>query len=302
MKALTKTNRHDYITNETDRTLMRTIVRYHGITGLQLTKLLYSPKSYSWVQAKLRDLTKAGYLDRDMMPVRQRQGASPLFYTVTDKALTYLRTFGDEAMPERARPYRVKEWSYLYLSHLFACNEVYIAAEQLCRRTTTIRLPRVLHDHELKQQPVYVPWDGGKKRAVIPDGFLDFEVHTAQPYRAPLCIEVDRGTEKQKDFRDKIRALLRFNQGPYQQAYGRQALTICVIACPGAKRLESLLAWTEAELNELRVAEQAADIFRFATFGIEWHTPESARPSPEDIFIEPNWTIPVSRHTVPLLQ
>jgi hypothetical protein len=180
-----------------------------------------------------------------------------------------------------------------------AVNEFLIGAELLCRRHPQLKLARLLHDQTLKRQPVYVPDGSGKRRAVVPDGFLDFEDHANQR-RRPLCLELDRGTERQRDFREKIRALVAFGRGPYQQAFGRQSLTICLVASPGRDRLLKLVEWTRQELSDLKAGDETADLFRLAAFPLDWHIPEAQRPTPAELFLAKRWYTPFDPTPVPL--
>jgi hypothetical protein len=282
-------NPRRYIVGYSDKALLQAIMRYQCMTAMQLTKLLYSQTSLTWIQAKLKALHAGGYLQRDRIPSRLVKGSPPLYYALARPGLGFLAQQGVAVAPG-VRAYQVHEYSYLFLAHLLAVNEVLIAAELVCKHQPALRLARILHDSELKRRPVYLVDGAGKKRAVIPDGFLDFEVHaSAGGYRAPICLEVDRGTERQQDFRRKIRALIAFSRGPYEAVFGRTALTICVIASGNPARMQSLLAWTRAELAELRVSDAEADIFRFGDFALNWNLPEAERPTPAQLFLEPRW-------------
>ncbi len=296
--ATTRTTTRPYTIGHADTRILAAIVRYHCMTALQVTKLLYARTSLTRVQTTLKHLTDAGYLTRDRIPTRPTEGSAPLYYALSRTGLAYLASLG-VAVPPPNRAYQVHEYSYLFLAHLLAVNEVLIAGELLCREHPQLHLARLLHDQQLKRSPTYIT-EHGTRRAVIPDGFLDFEVHTEPGYRAPLCLELDRGTERQKDVRAKVRALIAFGRGPYQEAFGRRSLTVCLIASSGAERLAALIAWTRTELKELRVSDAEADIFRLAAFALDWHVPEDARPTPTQLFLEPRWYRAFQAEPVPL--
>ena len=92
------------------------------------------------------------------------------------------------------------------------------------------------------------------------------------------------GTEEQKKWRHKVRALLAFADGPYQEAFGTTSLTIAVVVTAGAKRLDDLLRWTEAELQTLG-EEQNAGLFLFVACS-------PSQVAPEDLFFRPCWYQP----------
>ncbi len=282
-----------------DHDVMAAIWRHQCMTALQVTKLLFSVTSLTWVQTKLKRLTEAGYLVRSQIPVKLVEGRPPLYYGLAERALGHLASYG-VAVPERARPYRVRHYSDPFIAHLLAVNELLIAGQRLCQQQPTLKLARVLHQQDFERQPVVVRRPGGQPAKVKLDGFLDFEVHTAQPYRSPLCLEVDRGTERRQKWRDKVRHLVYFMRGPYQDTFKRQAVTIGVVATPGRERLISLIGWTREELTELRATSEEVAAFRFATFPLDWRTAEAQRPAPEEVFLAPRWYPAFEATPVPL--
>ncbi len=282
-----------------DHDVMTAIYRYQCLTAVQVTKLLFAATSVKWVQAKLKRLHDAGYLVRSAIPVKLVEGRPPLYYGLGEKGLAHLASYGAD-VPERARPYRVKAYSDPFISHLLAVNELLIAGQLLCRQHPTVKLARVLHQQDFERQPVLVRRAGGQQAKVKLDGFLDFEVHTATPYRAPFCLELDRGSERRRKWRDKVRSLVHFMRGPYQDTFGRKAVTIGVVATPGRERLISLIGWTREELTELKATPEEIGAFRFATLPLDWHTPEAQRPQPAEIFLAPRWYPAFESKPVPL--
>ena len=53
-----------------DHDVMAALLQYQCMTALQVTKLLFSPSSLTWVQTKLKRLAEAGYLVRSQIPVK----------------------------------------------------------------------------------------------------------------------------------------------------------------------------------------------------------------------------------------
>jgi hypothetical protein len=280
--------------------MMAAILRHQCMTAIQVTKLLFSPTSAKWVNAKLKRLADIGYLVRGQVPVTLVNGRPPLYYGLGERGLAHLATYGVD-VPERARPYRLRHYSDPFLAHLLAVNELLIAGQRLCQQHATVKLARVLHQQDFERQPVLVRRTGGQQGTVKLDGFLDFEVHTATPYRAPVCLELDRGTERRQKWRDKVRHLVWFMRGPYQDTFKRQAVTIGVVATPSRKRLISLIGWTREELTELKARPEEVAAFRFATLPLDWRTPEAQRPTPADIFLTPRWYPAFESKPVPLL-
>jgi hypothetical protein len=271
-----------------DHDVMAALLQYQCMTALQLTKLLFSPGSLTWVQTKLKRLAAAGYLVRSQIPVKLVNGRPPLYYGLGEKGLAHLASYGVD-VPERARPYRIRHYSDPFIAHLLAVNELLIAGQLLCRQRPAFKLAKALHQQHFERQPVIVRRANGQPAKVKLDGFLDFEVHTASPYRSPVCLELDRGTERRQKWRDKVRHLVWFLRGPYQETFSRTAVTIGVVATPGRERLISLIGWTREELTELKASPEEIAAFRFASFPLDWRTAEAQRPTPDDIFLAPHW-------------
>jgi hypothetical protein len=271
-----------------DHDVMQAIWHYQCMTALQVTKLLFSVNSLTWVQTKLKRMADAGYLVRSQIPVKLVNGRPPLYYGLGERGLAHLAMYGVD-VPEQARPYRVRHYSDPFISHLLAVNEVLIAGRRLCQQYPTVKLAKVLHQQDFEREPVPVRRPGGSETKVKLDGFLDFEVHTAQPYRAPLCLEVDRGSERRKRWREKVRNLVYFMRGAYQVRFDRKAITIGVVATSNRNRLIALITWTREELTELKATPEEVAAFRFATYPLDWWTPEPQRPTPEELFLTPRW-------------
>src|SRR5918999_5256581 len=271
-----------------DHDMMAAIFRHQCMTATQVTRLLFSPTSATWVNAKLKRLTDVGYLVRSQVPVKLVNGRPPMYYGLGEKGLGHLASYGVD-VPERARPYRLRHYSDPFIAHLLAVNELLIAGQLLCRQQPALKLARVLHQQDFERQPVLVRRPGGQPAKVKLDGFLDFEVHSASPYRAPFCLELDRGTERRQKWRDKVKSLVHFLRGPYQDTFGRKAVTIGVVATPGRERLISLIGWTREELTELKATPEEIGAFRFATFPLDCRTPEAQRPTPAELFLTPRW-------------
>ncbi len=282
-----------------DHDVMTAIWRYQCLTALQVTKLLFALTSVKWVNAKLKRLADTGYLVRSQIPVKLVNGRPPLYYGLGERGLAHLASYGVD-VPERARPYRVRDYSDPFISHLLAVNELLIAGQRLCQQQPTLKLARMLHQQDFERQPVLVRRASGQQAKVKLDGFLDFEVHSESPHRAPLCLELDRGTERRQKWRDKVRHLVWFMRGPYQDTFKRQAVTIGVVATPGRERLISLIGWTREELTELKATPEEVAAFRFATFPLDWRTAEAQRPAPEEVFLAPRWYPAFEATPVPL--
>jgi hypothetical protein len=250
------------------------VARFRYLSAVQQARLLYQLSSLQYVRAHLAKLYHGRYLQRIFLPTVTPHGSSAAVYCLDNRGYGCLRAQGAEPRGRfRASEQVEREW--LFLRHTLACNDVLIAAHQVARTVAGLHLTRFFTEHELKQKGLSVA-DGDKELPVEPDGWVDF-----LDGRVCIAIEVDRGTEDRDAFRKKIRGYIRFIDGPYQQAFGTESLTVAVITTAGDSRLPQLVAWSEAELVE-QGARDLSELFLFAAL-------DPAAVSATDLFCTPRF-------------
>jgi hypothetical protein len=270
-----------------DERVLRVVLRYRQVSAEQVRRVLYGRGSLKYAYARLKGLVDGGYLLHHQPP------GGPGVYWLAGKGRRYLELLGLD-VPERYRPAEVHEHASIFYRHALAVADVLVAADLLAQRHPAVDVEAMLHDADLQRRPVTVTLGDGQRRRVVPDGWLDLIVQEAEDrFHVPLVLELDRGTHERRRFQAKIEALLAFADGPYQAAYGRQSLTIIVVATPGEMRRAELVAWTEAVLRAQH-AEPEADLFRFT--GVDPATVQAA-----DWFLMPWWCVPFSPTPIPLL-
>lgn len=274
-----------------DELLLQWLHRFHYLTSRQLCRLSYSLASITYVQAKLKRLTDAGFCQRIWLPRRQAHGSAPSVYLLARRGLNHLRESGME-VARRFHPSEKRRLSYLFLDHTLELNDALINLEILCRGPNPYRLQTLLHDHDLKRQPVQVERSDGTRAIVVPDAWVDLRLH--EKYQVCLAIELDRGTEEQRRWRRKVANLISYANGPYQEAFGTKSLTIAVITTAGERRLLELIRWTEKEMAALGESSQG-DLFLFASL------PPSLAESAE-LFGARCWYQPFKQEPLALLE
>ncbi len=274
-----------------DEQVLKSLHRFHYLSSRQLCRLAYSRGSLTYAQSKLKNLTDAGYCQRIWLPKRAQYGSAPSVYTLARRGINYLRAIGLD-VSGRFHPSEKRSLSYLFLDHMLELNDVLISAELLSRAMPQYRLADLRHDQDLKRAPVTVKTKAGGQAAVIPDAWLDLRLQGS--FRVCLAIELDRGTEEQKRWRQKVANLVAFADGPYQEAFGTTSLTFAVITTAGDKRLLDLLRWTEAELESMGEASQG-DLFLFTSL-----SPAAAESI--EIFLAHCWLQPFCQEPVALLE
>ena len=273
-----------------DEAILQLLHRYPYLTARQVQRLRYGRGSLSYVQLKLRLLDAGGFLTRFYPPRAARAGSSPAVYRLAARGRRLLRQAGCACRWRTPRS-RDDVRSFLFLTHTLAAIDVLIAAELLTRHDARLRLARLLTEPQLRRRPAVVTLADGSRTTVIPDGWLDLRL--AGRGQIAVALELDRGTTEQRRWRRKIRALLAWANGPYQQRFGTTSLTVAVVATPGPARQAMLRRWTEAELEQHGQAG-AADLFRFAGM-------RPARVTPRALFQEPRWQRPFATKLIPLL-
>ncbi len=132
--------------------------------------------------------------------------------------------------------------------------------------------------------------------SVIPDAWLDFRLClNGITYQTAVWLELDRGSEEQKQFRRKVRGLYQASLSEiHRKEFGAQNITIAFATTAGEKRQEQLRLWTRQELSLLEKISDA-DLLLFTSL------PPTSDLDPEWFFLSPVWTTPLTNTPVPLL-
>jgi DNA-binding PadR family transcriptional regulator len=281
-----------YVLGATEANVLAATARYAYLTAVQARRLFFSRGSLTHVKALLKKLTDQGLLA--VVAWSSAAGNRPYVYTLTPAGWKAVRELGLVA-PDRFRRSEKVKVGAIFLDHVLAGTDVLISAELLAREQPGVTLLEVVHELDLRQRPTYVDTPDGRC-GVIHDGFVDLAITFPDGvYRTPVALEIDRGTiTQQKRWRERIGHFLAYLQGPYQQAFGAQTLTIAVLATPGPGRRDTLRAWTEAELSA-RGRRQDGPVFRFGAL-------DPTLVSPAAFFFGPLWTVPFGTGPCPLIE
>ncbi len=301
--ALTHMTGTRIMLTEADETVLRALARFHYLKANQVSRLLYPKLSDNdrYAQRRLKRLTDADYVLRLRALPTPRYGQPPHVFTLATHGRQHLVALGVPVRPyfRPSEEARAAENNPL-MTHRLAAIDVLIAADCLCR-DYPVTCPRMLTERDLKQAPIRVEVPPAphatteirRRTAVIPDAW--FQLRVADEAPVSIALELDRGTEDQMVWRQKVAALAVWAVGPYRDAFATDNLTIAVV-CPDATRRGVLAGWTMRELTG-RGQENLADIFLFTAespvatspsvffFGHHWHLPYEA--SPEALLDQP---------------
>ena len=112
-----------------------------------------------------------------------------------------------------------------------------------------------------KEKKVTVP--------VIPDAWLDFE-RIADGKRFPVILEIDRGMEYSRKFKQHVRSRIAFiESGQYKKVFGRQAVRVAYITTGETPeyretRRKAMVNWTREVLAE-RNMQSWSSLFYFGS-------------------------------------
>jgi len=288
-----------YYITEVDENVLCALARFHYLTAAQANRLLYPNNSdhNRYVQRLFKRLVNAGYVLRLRALPPPLIGRESHVFTLARNGREYAHGLGVSVEPyfRPSEEKRVAENSPFML-HRLATIDVMIAADRVCRDISQISCWQMLSERELKRGAlrVQVPptprstGDTPRKVAVIPDAFFQLSVNDSPP--VSISLELDRATEDQRVWRHKVAAYAVWANGPYQEAFETDNLTIAV-ACPTERRCTVLMDWTMRELQARELAEYAQLFLFTATapvavsparffFGKVWYQADSMTPVP----------------------
>ena len=279
-----------------DDTILRALYTYQFLTADQIRRLChYRPGTLDAVRKRLKEWVQVELVMRVRLP-RASAGNAPWVYGLDKAGLAYLAASGSTDATDmgigRFRASEQYERSYLFLSHLMATNDFLIAAALLGYQVPEVVLAGMRHEHALRRTPIRVTIGPGQEQLVIPDGWLDFHIRGAE--RLCVVLELDRATEEERAFKRKVRGLLAYAAGPYQQAFGTESLTVAIATTGGERRVERMRVWCEQVLREQQ-HERDADLFFLTAL-------PSGELDPKALFLSPLWSRPFATDRVPLIE
>ncbi len=285
-----KNGKKPFVLSLRDHDYLQAIKQHRGLTVEQMTRLLYKPGSLTYVRVNAKELAQEKYLSRIHFPTVST-GASPFVYSLGIRGLRYLAECDSDI--EGYRP--LKSENYFILKHLLSVNDFAIAARLLPRLTHDVELVSWLHDWQLQHEPVSATINNTDVSSV-PDLWLDFTVRAGsqkKPFAMPIWVEIDRGTEWGKRFKDKLTALvLLVTEKAHEKRFGVQNITVAFATPRSIKRRDLMRQHIKTVLEELGKL-RFAELFLFASLPQEL--------DPREIFLSPMWYMPAKDTPLSLL-
>lgn len=271
-----------------EQKILQAVSELHYATNEQLCRRFYALSSLPYVCRMTKKLTGLGYLGIDYQRQKFAVGRSKYIFFLSAMGHRY---FTDQGITNLPKCTTYKEHLQ---AHILGINDVILTAYDY-----TFRFPHraavqlVQHDLALKRQPVVLSIDG-KRRSYIPDLWLEM---TIDGKRWNFTVELDRGTEQEAKWREKMQFLVAFARNGAKERFGERMSAILIVVNPeerhrGTHRLTQLLRWTETYLREQR-REAWGQLFLFGAV-------DPATCSPEGFFQAPWWLAPfdMTRHAL----
>ncbi len=270
-----------YEVKPAEDTMLRSLYIFPYMTGKQLTQLLYSRGSYKEVLAKLKRLTDNGYVLRKPLPSQIQSGSVPYVYWLADTGRKYLKGLGYDFTNWR-HPSEMKLVHSAHFWHALSVNDFLIAGANIANTHPDLTLVDIRHDLIISRN-MQLPCRC--------DGWMDFRIRNKE--QQCLWLELDRGTEKVKVFKEKVACLVTYAKGNYERDFGTPSITIAFATTELEHRGGEMRSWCEQVLTAMNMIYEA-DLFRFLALPEQY--------DPEWLYLAPVWEKPFDSGKSALLE
>jgi hypothetical protein len=252
-----------YVLGESSEAVLRAVHFYRYMTALDVTHLLYSPRSITRVRSLLakmcggEDFLGGEYLYRFRVP-NVTGGNAERIYILGSRGREFLESEG-LSVSWYHRPEVAKRLSFTQVTHNLGVTRFLVAAHSWAKTDPGLSLAEARICYELAGVSVEVEEKGRREKvSVVPDGWLLFKrfVKGKVPVECPILVEIDRGTMYRERFKKHILSRVEFvRSGGYKRMFGREAVLIAY-ATTGATgeaqegRRKTLCQWTREALKD----------------------------------------------------
>jgi hypothetical protein len=278
--------------------MLETCARYQYMTVEHWVRLFEDAGKRRYLQRRSQALSDHDFLIRLYLTPLGGRGKGRSIFTHGAAGRDYVTSLGIRA-PKRFRPIDVRTLNPRHLAHSEEITDVLLGFDLLARHDERIEIMDLLHERFLFEQRVKVPVRGRDTLTgqvterhvdVTPDAFVKVCARTASGLRRfPILIEVDRDTEQQVVFREKIARLYAFGTSEaYERLYEAHSFNVAFFVRAPRRdpllRLTEVLSWTERELRQRHLEHEAA-AFSFCAL-------DPVATSPADLLLGANWLHP----------
>ena len=284
----------------TDEELIVSCARFHYMTVEQWRRFFEDAGKLRYLQRRGRDLTAQDYLIRLYIARPAGKGKAPSLFTLGPKGRQHAESLG-LAVPRRFRRSDLTSLSPKHLAHSEELTDVLLSFDLLARHDARIEIAELLHERFLFERRFKVSvrvvdaltgHTTERGMEVTADAFVKVSGQSGRSLRRfPILIEVDRDTEQQVVFREKIAKLYAFAASEtYERLFGARSFNVAFFVRAPKRdpllRLTEVMTWTERELRQRRLEHEAA-AFSFCAL-------DPATTPPAELLLGPHWLHPFS--------
>jgi len=284
----------------TEEEILKVMSTYRYMNAVDVAHCLFSPASLTYVRSILTRLAGGDdYKEHECLyrfPMQSGKAGNPeRVFTLGSAGLAVVRNLESPA-EWYYRPSRTRRLQSSYLNHQLLLTRFVVCACRFAREHQGYNLVDTRLCYELEGQI-------GKRgtETVVPDAWLHFE-READKQRFPILVEIDRGSEYQKQFKNHVKGRLEFyRSSEYERVFSTPAVIVAYattseVEAHAETRRKTMCAWTMEVLRELEI-ENWADIFRFTSALDYTRLYEQGR----ELFTRPVWYRPDAPSTPVLL-
>jgi len=277
-----------------DLMVLRAVNRFRYLTAAQLNRVLWPDNTRDanrYAQRRLATLAQHQYIQvLDNLP-KPGNGTAPKVHALAWRGRKALLDEG-ETVPSYYRPKEVDEsvGNPYFMPHTLAVVDVLVAVERLTQEVPEVRVQKLLLERDLRRLRVQVtvPRASGYERdrrvGVIPDALFSLSIGGTTE-DSHFLLELDRGTERQQVWRDKVAALTLWVASPTSKPLLTTDYVTVMVVTTTERRRESLRAWTAAELDARGLADEYSSMYAITNSspvdtppvdffcGERWHPP-----------------------------
>jgi hypothetical protein len=258
---------------------LQNLGRYRFLTSEQVTRINHMMGSIPKVRERLRELVAGEYINETKLATKK--SVSPNIYALGARGARYLQTnFGME-IKKWYEPVELDELGSEHLWHNLQLNDFLISANRIGDVQVDWFLDKWIHDNEIEKSKirfqVVKKWttrenvEKEKKEWTTykPDGVLYFRKELANGKKGGFnyFFELDRGTETETAFRDKIRSYYyAITSGVLADAFELKHIKGILWSTTSKKgdRIAMMQKHTVNVLKELNAKQSIVDLFLFS--------------------------------------
>jgi hypothetical protein len=221
------------ILNSKEEAILAAVSELHNVTALDITHLLFSPKSLTHVREVLSRMAGNGdYVDRQLLyrfPLPSTaHGTKTRVYSLGAK--------GREILQENGyyRPCELRNLSYSHIFHHLALTRFVVAANYSCRGQEDVRLSQTRLSYGLARTLAIEAASKKDKSATFPvaDAWLEFEILQRGVHKnyIPIWLEVETGSKGSVRFKqDLINRIDFIKSGGYSELFKTDAVVFAYL-------------------------------------------------------------------------